>query len=88
MLFTTVGIRPLPRKDRGAEGDITRRHIIKHHRREARGLYSIIGGKLTTYRSLAEEMVDKAVRRLHSTAEKCVTATRNLPGGGALPDQI
>jgi len=75
-----TGVRPLPRKLKKAEGDITRRHIIKHHRRIAKGLYSIIGGKLTTYRSLAEEVTDRVVRRLNHKGSKCRTAHDPLPG--------
>ena len=75
-----VGVRPLPRRDRKTEGAITRRHIIKHHRRLAKGLYSIIGGKLTTYRNLAEEVTDRVARRLKITGSKCRTALEPLPG--------
>lgn len=75
-----TGVRPLPRKERKSEGDVTRRHIIKHHRRVAKGFYSLIGGKLTTYRNLAEEMVDRVVRRLKHKGPKCRTARESLPG--------
>ena len=75
-----TGVRPLPRREKKAEGDITRRHIIKHHRRIARGCYSVIGGKLTTYRNLAEEMTDRVVRRLGHKGPKCRTASMPLPG--------
>lgn len=56
--FTTIGVRPLPRSDRAA-GAITRRHFLVDHgaRHGIRGLASIVGGKLTTFRSLAEEAV-------------------------------
>ncbi|MDP6416533.1 MAG: glycerol-3-phosphate dehydrogenase, partial [Gammaproteobacteria bacterium] len=75
-----TGVRPLPRKEKKAEGDVTRRHIIKHHRRVARGFYSVIGGKLTTYRNLAEEMTDRVIRRLRHKGPKCQTANDPLPG--------
>ncbi len=75
-----TGVRPLPRKEKKAEGDITRRHIIKHHRRVAKGLYSVIGGKLTTYRNLAEEMTDRVVRRVRHKGSKCKTKREPLPG--------
>jgi glycerol-3-phosphate dehydrogenase len=44
-----------------------------------RGLLSIIGGKLTTYRSLAEHAVDWACRQL-GVRERARTATIPLPG--------
>jgi len=80
ILYSYTGVRPLPRRAKKDAGDITRRHIVKHHRRVARGLYSVIGGKLTTYRNLAEEVTDRVSRRLKISRQKSVTATRPLPG--------
>lgn len=88
ILFSYTGVRPLPRRMKKAVGDITRRHIIKHHRRVARGLYSIVGGKLTTYRSLAEEVTNRVARRLKLPAKRCVTATLPLPGAVVDIEQI
>ncbi len=88
VLYTYTGVRPLPRRRTRDEGAITRRHIIKHHRRFARGFYSIIGGKLTTYRHLAEEMVDRIVRRLGINADPCATQTISLPGAMVARDEI
>src|SRR5262249_46510803 len=48
VLYTQTGVRPLPHRPKGKEGAITRRHIIRRHR-SAAGLYSIVGGKLTTH---------------------------------------
>ena len=79
--YTYCGVRPLPHRRKGSEGSITRRHLIKHHRRVARGLLSIVGGKLTTYRQLAEEVTDKACRLLERPAA-CQTRTQPLPGAG------
>ena len=78
--YAYAGVRPLPRRTHGPEGSITRKHIIKLNRRVARGLISIIGGKLTTYRSLAEQAVDKAGKVLGRRLPECRTRTANLPG--------
>ena len=78
--FAYAGVRPLPLRDKGPESAITRKHIIKKHRRVAKGLVSIIGGKLTTYRNLAEHAVDLAVRARRSGASACETRTMPLPG--------
>lgn len=78
--FAYAGVRPLPLRDKGPESAITRKHIIKKHRRVAKGLVSIIGGKLTTYRNLAEHVVDLAVRWLKSDTGACETRTMPLPG--------
>jgi glycerol-3-phosphate dehydrogenase len=78
--FSYTGVRPLPRANKKTEGEITRRHVIKHHRRFAKGLYSVIGGKLTSYRHLAEEATDRAARRLRLPNTECMTAIEKLPG--------
>jgi glycerol-3-phosphate dehydrogenase len=71
----TVGVRPLPASDKNA-GAITRRHFLVDHAQKhgIRGLASIVGGKLTTYRSLAEEVVDWTLRTLGKPAIPCTTA--------------
>lgn len=78
--FAYAGVRPLPYKEEGPESAITRRHIIKDNREIARGLLSIVGGKLTTYRSLAEQAVDKLARLQHLNLPPCRTREADLPG--------
>ncbi|HUD97211.1 MAG TPA: FAD-dependent oxidoreductase, partial [Woeseiaceae bacterium] len=78
--FSYAGVRPLPRRSTGPESAITRRHIIKQHNRTAKGLVSVIGGKLTTYRHLAEQVTDQAVRFLGVQTPACRTSTEPLPG--------
>lgn len=82
--YVYAGIRPLPRREKGPESAITRKHIILHHKKLARGLLSVIGGKLTTYRNLAEQAVNKVVRLLDIDAGPCRTRTEALPGGADL----
>jgi glycerol-3-phosphate dehydrogenase len=49
-------------------------------------LFSIVGGKLTTYRRVAEQTIDLVLQRLHSDndrnlrAGKCATSEDPLPG--------
>jgi glycerol-3-phosphate dehydrogenase len=86
VLYTHTGVRPLPYKPRGAEGAITRRHIIRRHR-AARGLYSIVGGKLTTHRALAEDVLQKLRRELPRPVRRDVTRARPLPGALAAADR-
>lgn len=81
--FAYAGVRPLPVQRKGPESAITRRHIIKSHK-NARGLLSVIGGKLTTYRNLAEQVTDKAFRMLGRTACACHTREVLLPGAAGL----
>lgn len=80
VLYTFSGVRPLPYKEEGSAGSITRKHIIKDHAPGIEGMLSIIGGKLTTYRSLAEETVDAAFAKLGRKAPKSRTRKEPLPG--------
>lgn len=87
--YTYCGVRPLPYVEKGPEAAITRAHIIYRH--EQAGVLSIIGGKLTTYRNLAEQVVDQLQKILGSRKVACETATLPLPGAAAaspreLPD--
>lgn len=88
VLYTFSGLRPLPYQVEGAEGAITRRHIVKDHAPKFEGLLSIIGGKLTTYRSLAEEAVDAAYKKMHRKAPGSRTRNMPLPGGVARFDHF
>lgn len=82
--YTYAGVRPLPRREKGPESAITRKHIIRQHKKQARGLVSVIGGKLTTYRNLAEQVVDMAVKILAVKATDCQTRSLPLPGATVL----
>src|SRR6185436_7603583 len=77
ILDTYSGVRPLPVTGEKAEESITRRHFIREHPRLP-NLLSIVGGKLTTYRSLAEECVDLIFRKLGKDSPPCRTATERL----------
>jgi len=78
--YAYAGVRPLPYQKKGPESAITRRHIIKSNKEIARGLLSIIGGKLTTYRSLAEQAVDKLAKLQRLKLPPCRTRNTDLPG--------
>ncbi|MGI8550842.1 MAG: glycerol-3-phosphate dehydrogenase/oxidase [Dehalococcoidia bacterium] len=76
VLYAYTGIRPLPYTAGGAEGSITRRHIIRDHARDGlAGLYSILGGKLSTFRSLARQAVERIAAQ-----EKLALRTRQPAG--------
>ena len=71
---TTCGVRPLPASDKNA-GAVTRRHFLVDHgaTHGVPGLASVVGGKLTTYRSLAEEVTDWVFRTLGRAPVACST---------------
>lgn len=84
IFYSYAGVRPLPKQDRGPESSITRRHIIRDHHEIAQGLVSIIGGKLTTYRNLAEQTVDRLPKLLDRKLPECRTRETQLPGAHRL----
>ena len=84
--YAYAGVRPLPRREKGPESSITRRHIIKKNKKIAAGLISIIGGKLTTYRNLAEQTVDRLGRMLDRKLPACRTQDTRLPGAYRLDE--
>ncbi|MFZ0063799.1 MAG: glycerol-3-phosphate dehydrogenase/oxidase [Pyrinomonadaceae bacterium] len=77
ILYTYSGIRPLPFTNETDEQSITRRHFIRPDPRY-KNLFSIVGGKLTTYRSLSEEAVDLVFEKLGRTSPACLTAAGPL----------
>jgi glycerol-3-phosphate dehydrogenase len=84
--FAYAGVRPLPYRTKGPESAITRKHIIRKNRKIAKGLISIIGGKLTTYRSLAEQAVDCAGKVLGCKLPDCRSNDTLLPGAYRLEE--
>ncbi|MDH3457955.1 MAG: glycerol-3-phosphate dehydrogenase/oxidase [Gemmatimonadota bacterium] len=84
VLATWAGVRPLVRQDDTADpAAVSREHVIIE---SENGLLSIVGGKLTTYRSMAAEMVDRIARQLHERDGRAVPARapthrEPLPGG-------
>jgi glycerol-3-phosphate dehydrogenase len=72
-----AGLRPLLAAE-GSTADLSRRHAVLE---SPTGVVTIVGGKLTTYRRMAEHAVDAAVRIGALTAAPC--RTRDLPLVGA-----
>jgi Glycerol-3-phosphate dehydrogenase len=73
-----AGLRPLIDSGEGRTADLSREHAVVE---SDTGLLSVVGGKLTEYRFMAEDAVDRAVARRGLTAGPC--RTRNLPLVGA-----
>ncbi len=85
ILYTYAGVRTLPFTRETDEQSITRRHFIRPHPR-FNNLLSLVGGKLTTYRSLAEETTDLVLPRLGRSSPPCQTAQARLGGSTLLTD--
>jgi glycerol-3-phosphate dehydrogenase len=71
-----AGLRPLVEAGGGRVADLSREHAVVE---SPRGLVSIIGGKLTTYRQMAEDAVDLLARR-DGGGRPCRTAALPLAG--------
>ncbi|MEF9927147.1 MAG: glycerol-3-phosphate dehydrogenase [Massilia sp.] len=89
IVWSYAGVRPLLADDAGTAAAVTRDY---HLARDADGppLLSVFGGKITTYRKLAEEALDWLAPRLGRAVSGAWTARAVLPGGdlfGAMPDR-
>ncbi len=58
VLWTYSGVRPLIHNEEDSATSATRDYLLYHHDQYNVPLYSVFGGKLTTYRALAEHMID------------------------------
>jgi len=74
------GLRPLIKDPKASDtARLTRDHCIEY---SASGLITIAGGKWTTYRRMAKDVVDQAVRRFSlKTRSKCRTDRIFINGG-------
>ncbi|MGB1223141.1 MAG: glycerol-3-phosphate dehydrogenase/oxidase [Mycobacterium sp.] len=73
-----AGLRPLIDSGDGDTADLSRDHAVVE---SPSGVISVIGGKLTEYRYMAEDVVDRAATLRGLSAGVC--RTRNLPLVGA-----
>jgi glycerol-3-phosphate dehydrogenase len=86
VLSTWAGVRPLVSQAKGTPYDVSREHTIAAH---PGGAFTITGGKLTTCRKMAEQMVDKVIGWLRSQDDRrrylpCSTSSAEFFGGGGL----
>ena len=71
VLSTWAGLRPLVADKRGNPSDVSRRHEITMSHP---GWWDVTGGKLTSYRLMAEETLDALARFLNVSVRPCETA--------------
>jgi glycerol-3-phosphate dehydrogenase len=80
--FSYAGVRPLPRSDGGATGAISRDHSFRDFPADKTrpfDVVTLVGGKWTTYRACAEQLVDHILPRLGRSR---LRSTLKLPVGG------
>lgn len=79
-----AGVRPLLDTGGGSTRDLSRRHVVLEG---IPGLVTVTGGKLTTYRAMAQHVVDRVCRRL-GTGGKCRTHSIFLGLSSALAAEV
>ncbi|HEV7191626.1 MAG TPA: glycerol-3-phosphate dehydrogenase/oxidase [Jatrophihabitantaceae bacterium] len=80
VLGTYSGLRPLLDAGADSTSDISRKHAVITARD---GLTTIVGGKLTTYRRMAEDALDAALARTGVAAGPCRTRAVAIAGAAA-----
>ena len=94
IVFQFSGVRPLPHSSAKTTGQISRDHSIEVVSGDwtnlAFPIYSLVGGKWTSFRAFAEQVTDKALTYLGMSRQK---DTRSLPIGGGrgyprTPDEL
>jgi glycerol-3-phosphate dehydrogenase len=78
------GVRPLPYVGDATPASVTRRHWLAENRAAPVPFYSVVGGKLTTCRSLAEETTALLLARLGQPVI-ATSSDRPIPGAEGYP---
>jgi glycerol-3-phosphate dehydrogenase len=87
IVYRFCGVRPLPRSNSSTPGEISRDHIcaiLPPGNGVKFPVYSLIGGKWTTFRAFGEQVADKILKdlgrpRLESSADLSIGGGRNFP---------
>ncbi len=87
IVFKFSGVRPLPNSDKGYTGNVSRDHHIEVTEPDSIikfPVFSLIGGKWTTFRAFSEQAADMALKRL-GISRKAKTSERKIGGGKDYP---
>lgn len=84
IVYTFSGIRPLPRHDDVAPGFVSRDYRIERASLGATPVLSLVGGKWTTFRALAEH-ISTDVMSILGRARRVSTADLAIGGGAGYP---
>jgi glycerol-3-phosphate dehydrogenase len=79
ILSVYAGLRPLaaPQGERKKTKEISRSHVI---RVSDSNLFTMLGGKWTTYRKMGQDMIDHVEKKLHWPPATSVTASLHIHG--------
>ena len=84
IVYSFSGIRPLPRHDDTAPGFVSRDYRIEPGWLDGVRVLSLVGGKWTTFRALAEHLGDE-VMKLLGIRRSASTRTTVIGGGAGFP---
>ncbi len=85
---TYAGVRPTIYEYGKLEDSLSREHAIVDHEADGSpGVFSMIGGKLASFRLFSQEMSDRIARDL-APSSVCSTHTTPLPGGETETDAL
>lgn len=87
MVCTYSGVRPTIYRRNVYEDDLSREHQILDHEKQdgLKGAFSLIGGKLASYRIMSREVADILAKKL-KVKKPSLTHVLPLPGGDEIPD--
>ncbi|RUL76681.1 glycerol-3-phosphate dehydrogenase [Dyella choica] len=80
VVWSYSGVRPLLDDESGNASEVTRDYLLELDQRGA-PLLNVFGGKLTTYRKLAEEAMDRLAPLFPHATEAWTASGHPLPGG-------
>ncbi len=92
IVYQFCGVRPLPSVNTSTTGQIPRSHSMKKDRLSGATVYSLIGGKWTTFRAFGEEVADDILAalgrdRICDTSQKAIGGGVNYPSSDAAKQQ-
>ncbi len=91
IVFTFSGVRPLPASDTSYTGNVSRDHSIRALEPAESGfsfpVYSLVGGKWTSFRAFSEQTADK-VLTVVGASRKQSTAQMAIGGGKGYPQDV
>ena len=89
IFYVSAGLRALARSSSNRPSDVSRSHRLVDHEREdgTHGFISVLGGKITAYRAVAEQAVDLVCKKLGSQSP-CTTDQVPLPGAPSVTKQM
>ncbi len=89
IVYTFSGVRPLPKNDATQPGFVSRDYRIERRASASAGagapVLSLVGGKWTTFRALAEHLTNDVLTEL-GEERKVSTAKLAIGGGAGFPD--